>query len=71
MTLQYLGGRSLLLQRLTQIVSALAQFVEQPRILDGDDRLSSEVGNDFNLLLAKWADFFAVDARTPINRTLF
>ena len=34
--LQHLGGRGLLLQR-------FAQLVEQPRILDGDDRLVGEV----------------------------
>ena len=37
------GGRGLLLQRFGEIVGALAQLVEQPRILDGDDGLSGEV----------------------------
>ena len=31
-----------MLQRLGEIVGAMAQFVEQPRILDGDDGLISE-----------------------------
>jgi hypothetical protein len=36
--LQHVGGRGLLLER-------LAQLVEQPRVLDGDDRLSGKTGN--------------------------
>ena len=40
--LQHLGGRRLLLQRLAEIVGALAQLVEQPRVLDGDDGLAGE-----------------------------
>ena len=40
--LQHLGGRGLLLQRLGEIVGALAQFVEQPRVLDGDDGLAAK-----------------------------
>ena len=43
MTLQHLRGRGLLLQRLGEIVGALAQLVEQPRVLDGDDGLRGEV----------------------------
>ena len=40
--LQHLAGRGLLLQRLGQIVGALAQLVEQPRVLDGDHGLGGE-----------------------------
>ncbi len=40
-----LRRRRLLLQRLGQIVGALAQLVEQPRVLDGDDGLGGEVLN--------------------------
>src|SRR5665811_1735584 len=36
---QYLGCRGLLLQRLAQVVGALAQLVEQAAVLDGDDGL--------------------------------
>src|SRR5882757_2313228 len=36
------GSRSLLLQRFAEIVGALADFVEQPRILDGDHSLIGE-----------------------------
>ena len=49
--LQYLRGRGLLLQRLAQIVGALAQLVEQPRVLDGDDGLIGESLGQFDLLL--------------------
>ena len=40
MTPRTSDGRGLLLQRFGQIVGALAQFVEQPRVLDGDDGLT-------------------------------
>ena len=50
MTLQHFARRGLLLQRLGEIVGALAQFVEQPRVLDGDDGLRGEVLHQFDLL---------------------
>src|SRR6516162_7556476 len=40
---KHFRGRGLLLQRFREIVGALAQLVEQPRVLDGDDRLRGEV----------------------------
>ena len=40
---QHLGCRRLLLQRFAQIIRALAQLVEQPCVLDGDDGLGGEV----------------------------
>ena len=43
MTFSTSRGRGLLLQRLGQIVGALAQLVEQPRVLDGDDGLGGEI----------------------------
>ena len=36
-----------------QIVGALAQFVEQPRILDGDDGLRGEVRHKLDLLVGE------------------
>ena len=42
MTFSTSRGRGLLLQRLGKIVGALAQLVEQPRVLDGDHRLVGE-----------------------------
>ena len=61
MTLQHLGGRGLLLQRLGEIVGALAQLVEQPRVLDGDDGLRGEVLHQLDLLVGERPDFLAVD----------
>ena len=43
--LEHFRGRSLLLQRIGEVSSTLAQFVQKPRILDGDDSLSCEVGD--------------------------
>ena len=43
MTFSTSRGRGLLLQRLGEIVGALAQLVEQPRVLDGDHGLGGEV----------------------------
>ena len=37
----------------------LAQFVEQPRVLDGDDRLGGEVLDQFDLLVGERANFLA------------
>ena len=51
--LQHLGGRGLLLQRLAEIVGALAQLVEQPRVLDGDDGLGGEVLHQLDLLVGE------------------
>ncbi len=47
---QNLARRGLLLQRFTEIVGALAKLVEQPGVLDGDDRLRGEVLYQVDLL---------------------
>jgi hypothetical protein len=47
--LEHVGGRGLLLER-------FAQFVEQPGVLDGDNRLVSEVLDELDLLVAERAD---------------
>ena len=44
-----------------------AQFVEQPRVLDGDDGLIGEIRHEFDLLLGKWAHLLAV-SREDANR---
>ena len=44
---------------------ALSQFAEQPRILDGDDRLGGEILHQLNLLVGKRPDFLAVDGDSP------
>jgi hypothetical protein len=59
--LQHFRGRRLLLQRLAQIVGALAQFVEQPRVLDGDDGLRSKVLHQLDLLVGERADVLAIN----------
>ena len=43
----------MLLQRLGKIVGALAQLVEQPRVLDGDDGLGGEVLYQLDLLFGE------------------
>src|SRR5262249_2637090 len=55
--LEHFARRGLLFQRFGQIVGALAQFVEQPRVLDGDDGLRREVFYKLNLLVGKWPNF--------------
>src|SRR5262249_48509803 len=52
--LEYVGGRGLLLQR-------LPQFVEQPRVLDGDDGLGGEVLQQLDLLVGERLDLLAID----------
>src|SRR6516162_9700808 len=44
--LEYIGGGSLLLQRLPQLI-------KQPRILDGDDRLLRKIREELDLLVRK------------------
>ena len=56
MTLRTSEGCSLLLQR-------FAQFVEQPRVLDGDDRLRGEVLDELDLLFGKGPHFLTIDRR--------
>ena len=44
-----------------KIARALAQFIEQPRVLDGNDRLRREVLNQLNLFVGERAYLFAID----------
>ena len=55
--LEHVGGGGLLLQR-------FAQLVEQPRVLDGDDRLGGEILDQLDLLVGERADLLAVDRRS-------
>src|SRR5262249_22571271 len=59
--LQHLRGRSLLLQRLAEIVRALAQLVEQPSILDSDDGLAPKTGEQRDLLVIERLGLLAID----------
>src|SRR4029077_10791912 len=56
--LEHIRGGGLLLQR-------LAQLVQQPSVLDGDNRLAREAGNQLDLLICEWADLLAVDGEGP------
>ncbi len=38
-----------------------AEFVQQPRVLDGDNGLSGEVCDQFDLFGSEFADFLPVD----------
>ena len=48
--LEHVGGGGLLLR------ADCAQFVEQPRVLDGDDGLVGEVLQQLDLLVGEWSD---------------
>src|SRR5262249_21507370 len=60
---QYLRGRCLLLQRLAQVGGALAQLVEEPRVLDGDDGLRGEILHQRDLSVGERADLLAVNSK--------
>ena len=51
----------MLFQRLAEIVGALAQLVEQPRVFDGDDGLSGEALNEFNLSVGEGTNLLTID----------
>ena len=59
MTLSTSDGRGLLLS--SQIVGALAQLVEQPRVLDRDHGLGGEVLHQLDLLVGERPHLLAVD----------
>ena len=40
----------------------MLELVQEPRVLDGDDRLVGEVGDQRDLLVGERADFLALDA---------
>src|SRR5512139_2679407 len=45
-----------------QLDSSLAQFLEQSRILDGNDGLRGEVADELNLFISEWPHFLTVYA---------
>ena len=59
--MQHIRRSRLLFQCLAQISCALTQFIEQPRVLDGDDSLGGKVLHQRNLLIAERADFLPID----------
>ena len=58
---EHLGRRRLMLQRLAQFRVALLDFLEQPHVLDRDDRLIGE-GFEQSLIC------FSVNGRTSVRR---
>src|ERR1700746_769369 len=59
---QHFRRCSLLFQRLSQIVCALAGVIEQPGVLDSDDGLVSEALEERYLLLSERSQLLAIDA---------
>src|SRR5262245_46368236 len=62
--LQYFRCSGLLLQRLGQIVGALAQFIEQPCVFNRYDGLCSEVLDQFDLLVGEAAYLLPIYANS-------
>ena len=58
---QHLGCRGLLVECFAEIIGALPQFVEQPRVLDGDHRLGREIADKIDLLIGERTDILVVD----------
>ena len=50
-----------LLHRARELIGALAQLIEQPRVLDGDDGLRGEVRDQLDLLVGERPHLLAVD----------
>src|SRR5262249_36429476 len=53
--------RRLLLQGFAQVIGTLTQFIEEPRVLDGDDRLGGEICHQLNLLVREGTNFLTKD----------
>ena len=53
MTFSTSDGRGLLLQRFGELIGALLQLVEQPRVLDRDHRLVGKGRDQVDLLLGE------------------
>ncbi len=60
--LEHVGGSGLLRERFTEVVGALAQLVEQPRVLDRDNRLRGKVLHQLDLPVGERTHFLAVDS---------
>src|SRR5262245_31777510 len=69
--LQHFRGRRLLLKRFAQIICALMQFVEEPRVLDGDDGLCGEVLDQLDLFVGKWPHLGPIDGNRPEEFAFF
>src|SRR6266536_1303869 len=69
-TLSNIGGGGLLLQGFAQIFRSLSQFVEQPRVLDGDDGLVCKTRDQLDLLVGERAYLGAIDGDPSDDLTL-
>jgi hypothetical protein len=69
--LPHLAQHLQLLDRARQIIGALAQFAEQPRIFHCDHRLRGEVLQQCNLLVGERPYLLAIDRESPEERAVF
>jgi hypothetical protein len=60
--LRHFTERAQLADRSAKLVGALAQLIEQPRVLDGNHGLGGEARNQRNLFVGEGADFLAEHA---------
>ena len=57
--------------QLPDLLGALAQFAQQPRVLHRDDRLGCKVLQQRNLLVREGADFLAINGQRTEQNVLF
>ena len=63
---EHLGGCRLMLQRLAQFRVALAEFLEQAHVFDGDDRLVGECFEKRDLFVGEGRTSVSADMNRPI-----
>ena len=68
--LEHFRRSRLLFQRLAEISGALTQFVEQPRVLDGDNCLIREILEEIDLFFGKGAYLHAKNYHRAKERAL-
>ncbi len=61
--LQHFADRCLISEQFLQVARAVAQFVEQPRVLHRDDRLCGERADQFDLALGKRLDLLSCECQ--------
>src|SRR5262249_37929957 len=67
---EHLGRSRLMLQCFPQFCIALLDLLKHPHVLDGDDGLSRESFEQFDLLLGERADLRAADMNRPDGNSL-
>ncbi len=67
---EHLGRRRLMLQRLAQFRVALAEFLEQAHVLDGDHGLVGEGFKQFDLLVGERTNLHTSNDDRPKRNTL-